>query len=159
MKTLLAVILLMALQSSYKLETKEFEINLPAEPTYRTQAVNVGSADLTLHLYILEQGTTYYIVSHSYYPLSIDLSNPEQFFNGVIGGMVTNYQGTLLSEENHNAFGAVGKRVQVQLPDDDLVEVHYYLKDRVLYQVLIKANPAEIQSQNILNSFNSFKLY
>lgn len=161
MKALLVPILSMIfLQSTtYKLQTENFEVVLPAKPDYRTQSVNTGVATLNLHLYILEQGPTYYIISHSYYPPSIDLSDPEKFFRGVISGMISNYQGTLLHEQTLNKDKGLGKKVRIELPDGDLVEVDYYLMDRTLYQILVKASPQEIQFPEVQNCLSSFKLY
>jgi len=160
MRTFLLIIFaIFQLQNSYELQTIYFNIALPDKPNYRTQSVNLGSEALSLHLYILEQGASYYIVSHTYYPLSIDLSNPDKFFKGVINGMVSNYQGSLVFERALKTNNAIGKKVRVKLPDGDFVEVDYYLKGRTLYQVLIKANVKDIQSSQIQNCFDSFTLY
>jgi len=160
MKILCILLLSMFLmQPPHKLQTNKFEIVLPAESSYRIQTVDAGIANLELHLYILEQGSSYYIVSHSFYPTSIDLSNTSNFFKGVVNGMVANYQGNLIFEKPLNVGGAIGKKVRVQLPDGDVVEVNYYLKGRTLYQVLIKSSLQEIQSNQVQDCFSSFVLY
>lgn len=145
--------------TAFKLRTEAFEVVLPAKPDYRTQSINAGVATLNLHLYILEQDSIYYIISHSYYPPSIDLSNPEKFFKGVISGMVSSYEGTLLHEQNLNKGKSLGKKIRIELPDGDWVEVNYYLMDRTLYQILVKTSPYEIQLPEVQNSLSSFKLY
>lgn len=160
MKTLCIILLsVFLMQQSHKLQTKKFEIVLPAEPMYRTQTVNAGVTDLELYLYIVEQGSSYYIVSHSFYPSSIDLSNTSNFFKGVVNGMVANYQGRLIFEKPLNTDITIGKKVRVELPDGDFVEVNYYLKERTLYQVLVKSSLQEIQSDKVQNCLSSFMLY
>ena len=159
MKSLLLIILsLVFMGESYLLQKPAFEVLLPNEPTYQKQMVDAGAATLELHLYLLEQGTSYYIVSHSYYPENIDLTDTERFFKGVINGMVSNYQGTLVSEQNITATQVIGKSVNVKLDDNNSVRVDYYLKGRTLYQLMVKADKSEFNNEQVKKYFASFKL-
>jgi hypothetical protein len=101
---------------------------------------------------------SYYVVSYSHYPESINLTDKNLFFKGVIAGMVSNYKGTLVSEENINKSGVTGKRVKVKLDEYNYVVVDYYLKDRTLYQLIAKAEKADLNSSDIANYFTSFRL-
>lgn len=87
MKSLLLIVFsLVFMQGSYLLQTNNFEALLPDEPTYQKQFVDLGGEKLELHMFLLEQGMSYYVISYSHYPESIDLTDKERFFKGVIAG-------------------------------------------------------------------------
>lgn len=158
-KSLLCSIFLttMLVGDGYILRTNEFEITLPSKPIYQTQEVNTANTTLTLHLYVLEQDVSFFVVSHSDYPLSINLNDKELFFKGVINGMVSNFQGTLIQVQDLYINSIIGKEVIVELPDGDGVKVYYYLQDRTLYQLMVKTSFQEMSSKEITNFFTSFK--
>ena len=86
--------------SSHLLTTELFIARFPQKPVYKSQNVNLGISKSLLHLYILELDQTTFVISYNYYPLSIDLSNSENFLNGVIKSSINSYKGQLINQED-----------------------------------------------------------
>lgn len=145
--------------SDYVLETEDFRVVLPSKPKYQVLEVNINNELVPLHMYIVERPPFFYVVSYGSYPKSVNLTNTEKFFKGVMNQMAANYKGEVISEENNDSLSPNnGKGFVIKLPDQNYVHVNCFLKDRTLYQVIVQTASEEIKSKDATTCFKSFKL-
>lgn len=141
-----------------------FSVLLPGTPEEQTQSVDTPAGSIDIHMFLLDQGSSAFMVGYSDYPESlIAQADPMLLLDGARDGAVGNVGGTMRSERELTLNSNPGREIKFDVPDSsDLPGGGYavarlYLVQNRLYQVIGMAKK-DVSEEEIIKFLDSFTL-
>ena len=149
---------------AYHSEEGKFYVDFPAEPNISTQAVPTELGDINITMYLVDKGTTAYMVAHNDYPADFiknTNADPQSLLQGGKTGALNSYNGTLVSEKEIELDGNPGlefKATGSMQGQEIEILARMYLVENRLYQIVIACNKGILTDEEMTDFVMSFGL-
>ncbi|NJR48229.1 MAG: hypothetical protein HC780_00450 [Leptolyngbyaceae cyanobacterium CSU_1_3] len=152
-----------AKSEEFKSQTGQFSVTAPIALKEETRSLDTTAGKINLHMFTATEKNKAYFVAYADYPEQIlKLSNPEKMLDGARDGAIGNVNGKLVSEAKVSINGAPGRELVIEAKgkngENGTVKARVFLVKNRLYQAMVVAPQAEVNSAEMDKFLQSFKL-
>jgi len=130
-----------------------FYVEMPGDPSYRSEHVTLGGGQSVLqHYYAVSDGSCAYLVAYADMPSARDAN---QLINEVRDGQAEGFEGRVVAETSTSVNGMPGRKVRIE-GGGVTAYTRIYVAGRRIYQVIFmvrNGQPIPAEANHFLNTF------
>lgn len=132
----------------------------PRQPKIQTQSVDSPIGTLEIKLTIYEAGSNAFLTNHMTYPLDPSQYDVAAGLAGAAQGAAQNVKGTILEDDDIEAFGFPGKSLLISTPEGAFVRGRIFIDPAgpTLFQAQVVGTRAAIDGPDTAAFLDSFSI-
>jgi hypothetical protein len=137
-----------------------FSVMMPGTPKPMRQSLNTQAGPIAMNMFVLDMGTTAYVVMFSDYPeAGVKKAGAAKVLKGARDGAVNNARGAkLLSEKQISLNGHPGVELKMEQGAQGILLARLYMVRNRLYQAICVVPKSRAGSGDMERFVGSFKL-